>query len=153
MNKIKKAVTIGEKIDLVESIASFSVSDLMVNSTFKEIAVVCYIAKSYADYEFKLDEYEQVDLILTYDMLISSGIYYDEILPNINKLELESVRRMVDDEISSRTSLVNIILNKMNSLNSEDIAEKLNSFDLSKFTQIQSVIKTLQGSDKVVGDR
>jgi hypothetical protein len=150
--KTKETISIQERYNMVQENLDFSITDMKLDVLSYEISKVVSISKYYSNFELvKTDEY--VSYVGTYESLMSNGKYYKYILPHINQYELKLIDDMLDKEISNRTSLSYLFIDKFSNMDLDSLKQQLNELDLSKLDGINSIMNTLQGSDNSVGDR
>jgi hypothetical protein len=150
--KTKEIISIQERYNMIQEILDYAIVDMKLDVVAYEIGKVVNIAKYYSNFTLEKNE-DYVSYVKTYDSLMSNGKYYKYVLPNINQYELKLIDDMLDKEISNKTSLSYLFIDKFANFDFEETKKQLAELDLTKLDGINSIMNTLQGRDESVGDR
>ena len=147
--KVKESISIQDRYNMIQEILEYCIIDMKLDTISLEVAKVVNLARYYSSFTMeKTDEY--ISYVKTYESLMTNSKLYKFILPHINQYELKLIDDMLDKEISNRTSLSYLFVDKFSGMDIEDVKKQLESLDMSKLDGVNSILKTLQGSDSSV---
>lgn len=138
---MRKCINYDTKLKLIEDVLFYSITDKSLDPYLFELCKVVFTAYYYADNKHILNEENSIDLIETYNCLMNDCSYYNDILSNINKYELESLDRMFSDRINQECNPLVQLLDLAKDFNAEKLLKELKEFDINKYEEVANIVK------------
>jgi hypothetical protein len=152
--KIKEYISISEKIDMINLIIQSCINDDKLDVFKKELSTVYYISQFYSVFRaVKIEEisddgesFEVVDILSTYDKLMSGG-FYKQIVDGISEFEYKTIMRLIDESINEnlrQKNYFNLMYDQLKDLDSLESLKMLSNIDKEKVDEIRIIAEKIK---------